>query len=430
MTIKVIEVELNRPFPTLGKQELDHYTQFQILVRQDGQPIGYAWVEPRSPRFLEEPYLRFEIDRQLFDQLNRAAFGRMLGQGQPVIEPERSNEAWPGLTIAIYTGDQADDLERTLQSFMRLDYPRHKLDLFVLENAPARPVTERVVAAFSNVRHLIEPGPGLIRARNRLIPEANGQLIVYTNDQVVVDALWARALVRHFDNSAVMCVAGLVAPAERETKAQDFFEKHDGFKRDFELRYYTPGPQLAQPFWPVATPGLGLGCNMAYRRRFLEASGGFDEALDIGSTLHSAADDDMVFRAVRGGQIAVYEPQALLWRYHARDYAELRQQVLDLGRGVSAYLTKTFLNEPKMRRRVLAFAVDTYKRRYLKRLRRKGLLPRRLILAEAMAALQGPAAYFAARRQARQSDWIVQRSGAETSLMTNSPSEQRSSVKV
>lgn len=426
----MIELELNQPFPDLQELDLALYAQLQILVRQGGQPIGYTLVEPRSKRFLEESYLRFEIERQLFDSLNRAAFERTLSQGQPVIESEVSSETWPTLTIVVYTMGLVENLKRTLQSLMRLDYPRHKLDLCVLENTPAHPVTEQVAAAFSQIRYIAEPMSGLTRARNRLIAEANGHIIVYTDENVIVDPLWAQAIIRHFVNPAVMCVAGLVAPAERETKAQDFFEKYDGFKRDFELRYYTPGPQPGHPFWPVDTPGLGLGCNIAYRKHFLEETGGFDEALDIGSVLHSTADDDMVFRAIRGGQIVVYEPQALMWRYHAHEYADLRQQVLDLGRGVSAYLTKTFLNEPNMRRRVLAFAVDNYKRRYLKRLRRKGLLPRRLILAEAMAALRGPAAYFVARRQARRSNRVVQRSGAEIGIMTNSPSDQRSSIKV
>ena len=71
MAIKVIEVDLPQPFPSLLDLDLTHYPQLQILVRKNRQPIGYACLQPQHKGCLEENFLRAEINRQLLTSLNR-----------------------------------------------------------------------------------------------------------------------------------------------------------------------------------------------------------------------------------------------------------------------------------------------------------------------------------------------------------------------
>ena len=74
-----------------------------------------------------------------------------------------------------------------------------------------------------HVRYVGEPRPGLDWARNRVIMEAKGEIIAYTDDDVIVDAGWVSALAQIFvENSEVMAVTGLVVPYELETEAQLF----------------------------------------------------------------------------------------------------------------------------------------------------------------------------------------------------------------
>ena len=47
---------------------------------------------------------------------------------------------------------------------------------------------------YPQVRYVCEPRPGLNWARNRAIAEARGEIIAYTDDDVVVDRGWVRAL--------------------------------------------------------------------------------------------------------------------------------------------------------------------------------------------------------------------------------------------
>lgn len=398
MTVKVVEVELDQPLPDLQDLNIKHYTYLQLLVRKQQRPVGYAWIHIRSPRFLQGDYIRFEIERQLFEELKRAELERRLDQSQQ-LAPDYN---YPNLTIAICTRNRSESLHRALQSLARLDYPAEKLDLLVVDNAPSDDTTRQVVASFALVRYVVEPRPGLDWARNRAIQSTANEIIAYTDDDVEVDSLWAKTLVRHFANPSVMCVTGLVAPAERETGSQNLFEEYNnGFGKGFELRYYTMGVKEHWPYFPLGAGNFGTGCNMAYRKTLFDKIGGFDEALDVGTPTHGAGDLDMFYRTLRAGYILVYEPQALIWHYHRAEMAQLRQQIHDFGRGVYAFWTKTLLCDPPMRRWTLQLALLWFGQGYLRRMLRRRGDQRRLAMIEALGALQGPYAYFQSRKLAR-----------------------------
>ncbi|MEZ4595048.1 MAG: glycosyltransferase [Chloroflexota bacterium] len=397
MAVKLIELELTRPFPALGAIDPAHYTHLQILVRQNQRPIGYVWLENNSPRFLQEPYLRATIEQQLFKELNQAALAELL-----VAEAAPAPAEWPHVTVAICTRARTASLRRTLNSLVALEYPADKLDLLVVDNAPPDDATARLIAEFSHIRYVVEPRPGLDWARNRAVQEALGSIVAFTDDDVVIDSHWVKALVPHFANEAVMCVTGLVAPAERETAAQNLFEDYGGFGRGFETRYYNMATQKIWRYWPLGAGVFGTGCNMAYRKSLFAAIGGFDPALDVGTPAHGAGDHDMFYRTVRAGYLLVYEPAALIWHYHRATYEELRRQLYDFGRGVYAFWTKTFFADGPMRWRTATFAALWYGGWFGKRLLRRALsLPRDLVLAEALGALRGPTAYWQSVRQAR-----------------------------
>lgn len=400
MAVKVLAVELTRPFPTLDHLDLARYSHLQILVRQKDHPIGYVWVEAKSPRFLQESYLRPVIEQQLFAELNQAALLSLLGEADHLLE--NGDEELPHVTVAICTRGRPQSLRRTLNTLVELDYPPHLLDLLIIDNAPEDDATAKLVAEFPQIRYVMEPRPGLNWARICAAREALGSIVAYTDDDVAVDPLWVKALARHFANEAVMCVTGLVAPAARETAAQNIFEEYGGFGRGFECRYYTMGMRKHWRFWPLGAGVFGTGCNMAYRKSLFAKIGDFDPALDVGTPTHGAGDHDMFYRTLRAGYILVYEPAALIWHYHRPSYEKLRDQLYDFGRGVYAFWTKTFFDDAPMRWRTLTFATLWFGGWFVKRLlRRPKGYPRGLVMVEAVGALRGPLAYWQSRRHVR-----------------------------
>ena len=393
--VKVVEVDLDLSFPIFDDVDVREYGFLQILVRKNAYPVGYAWVRLRHPRHLCEEYVRCEIDRQLYDDVRRVEVAAALTTAAPAAP-------LPTITVALCTRNRPESLRRALGSIAAFDYPPHLLNVLVVDNAPTDLSTHAVVAEFPTFRYVREMRPGLDWARNRAIAEATGAIIAFTDDDVAVDRLWLRAIVPPFADQAVMCVTGLVAPAERETAPQNLFEEYKGFGKGFVARYYSRELQKVAWHFPLGAGILGTGANMAFRRSVFADIGLFDEGFDVGTATDGGGDLDMFYRVVSAGHAFVYEPGALVWHYHRRDMAALDRQIRSWGRATYAHWTKIFVTQPTERRRVARMMLWWGLRGYIKpAITRRGMA-RRLTLIEARGALQGAHSYFVAQRRARE----------------------------
>jgi GT2 family glycosyltransferase len=256
------------------------------------------------------------------------------------------------------------------------------------------------------VRYVCEPTVGLNWARNRAIGEARGDLLAYTDDDVIVDAHWVRALARVFaEQPEVMAVTGLVVPYELETEAQQLFERCGGFGRGFQPRTYRVDRHRKTPALFHIHPGqFGTGANMAYRRSVFADIGPFDPALDVGTESQGGGDLEMFFRVLQAGHTLAYEPSALVRHRHRRDYAQLRTQITNFGLGFYAYLARTGMEYPHLRFAISRFAFGWLWRRNVRRLLASFMqpwpFPRDLIVAELWGSLRGFSRYLKARRTA------------------------------
>jgi GT2 family glycosyltransferase len=253
-----------------------------------------------------------------------------------------------------------------------------------------------------------EPRPGLDWARNRAIHEAKGEIIAYTDDDVIVDPLWVSALVRVFEEDpAVMAVSGLVAPYEMETPAQVLFERYGGFGRGFKrIWYHQRDTNRSDPFFHIGAGRFGTGANMAFRRSVFRDIGEFDPALDVGTVTNGGGDLEMFFRVLEEGHTLVYEPAALVWHRHRKTYEELRVQLTNHGIGLYSYFVRSMQNYPQRRTDIIRFGLWWFWywniRRLLKSYIIRPRVPRDLIVAELRGALIGLRRYPKARRAAEE----------------------------
>ena len=256
------------------------------------------------------------------------------------------------------------------------------------------------------MRYVCEPRPGLNWARNRAILECRGDILAFTDDDVVVDGKWIDALARVFQaDASVMAVTGLVVAYELETDAQQRFEDYGGFGRGFTRRWYR-APQNG----PVAgvhggTGKFGTGANMAFRRCVFDTIGGFDPALDVGTPTNGGGDLEMFFRVLKAGHTLVYEPAAIVRHRHRRSDAELRTQIANNGVGFFSYLARTAAAYPDERPAVMRLGVSWLwwwnVRRLLRSFVRTEHVPRTLIVAELKGSIVGLGRYARARQLSR-----------------------------
>jgi GT2 family glycosyltransferase len=409
--LKVLDIELHHALEDL--QGLERYEAVLALVRLGGKPIGYVKI-PLAAGYCSAATVCRAIMQQystvIAGEALRNGLTRIQGDGlrlADLISASRPDDhrPLPLVTAAVCTRDRTASLAACLASLCQLEYPA--LDLLVVDNAPSTPATAHLVrTGYPQVRYVCEPRPGLNWARNRAIAEARGEIIAYTDDDVVVDRGWVRALARVFaEEAAVMAVTGLVVPSELETEAQQLFERYGGFGRGFERRRYRLNrDRRGGEVFHIRTGQFGTGANMAYRRSLFARIGGFDPALDVGTVTNGGGDLDMFFRVLQEGHTLVYEPSALVRHRHRRDYAQLRVQITDFGVGFYAYLVRNAIAYPRQRFVIACFGLWWLWRRSLRRLLLSLVhpwpFPRDLILAELRGSLIGLGRYQRARRTA------------------------------
>lgn len=359
----------------------------QILVRLGPRTLGavpadnLAWTDPR--RLRDDLLLQF--GEQLYGLLAVAP-----DSGCATIDPS-------AVSIVVCTRNRAMLLDGCLHALRTLDPPAG--EILVVDNAPDDGTTADV-AMRHGVRRVMEPEPGLNRARNRGWRAARGAIVAYIDDDARVDPRFATAVASGFVAPEVACVTGLVLAAELATNAQRHFEMAEGgMRKGAHRRWFhrDANPVGLQAF------RLGVGTNMAFRRRALNELGGFDPRLDVGTATRGGGDLDMLFRVLDAGHVLLYEPDAVVRHHHRQTTRQLADQFHDYGVAYTAFLTKRAGESREAARAARREQLRWHLRRHARGtaaaiVRRQ---PRRLLLmmAEAAGSLRG------ARALASQGGW-------------------------
>jgi glycosyltransferase involved in cell wall biosynthesis len=243
------------------------------------------------------------------------------------------------LSVVVCTRDRPHYLRRCLLSLTSA-FPAPD-EIIVVDNAPSTDETRKLVMQNPKIRYVLEPRPGLDRARNRGAVTAAGDIVAFIDDDATVHRAWAAAIRAGFRDDEVKAVAGLVLPAALDTKAQLLFEQHWGFGRGYralryDAAYFERLKWRGVPAWYV-----GAGTNMAFRREVFDEVGLFDELLDVGAA-GCSGDSEMWYRLLAAGMVCLYSPRAVAFHLHRRELPELSRQLHYYMRGHTAALCTQF----------------------------------------------------------------------------------------
>ncbi|MET9347130.1 glycosyltransferase [Streptomyces termitum] len=323
-------------------------------------------------------------DQDPAEVLGALAVRRLAGAAGPRGDAERlaaREDPAPGgpaprASVVVATRERAASLARALDSLLAQDHPDH--EIVVVDNAPRTTATRDLVTGgryAGRVRYVREDRPGLAAAHNAGVAAAGGEVLAFTDDDVVADPHWLTALTAPFAaDPRLGCATGLILPARLTTPAQILLESHGGFAKGFAPRLYDPArPPADEPLFPFTAGSFGSGANMAFRASALRRAGGFDPATGTGTPARGG-DDLYAFVAVLAtGHRLRYTPDALVWHHHRETWQDLRNQAYGYGAGLTAYLTATLLRRPALLPALLA------------------RLPRGLAHARALTAARGGA---------------------------------------
>jgi GT2 family glycosyltransferase len=212
------------------------------------------------------------------------------------------------VSVVVSTHNRAASLERTLATLVGQSGAPANWELIVVDNA-SRDSTRSVVASYEasipNLRYVYEGELGLSAARNRGVAEAAGDIIVFTDDDVLAPPDWLAELVGALERCPQAGAAGgrveLLLPGPRPEWLQPDLE---GFLAAAD---YGDGVHTLEP------PRYPVGANMAVRREWLQKVGAFKTSLGRrGKSVGGSEEQELFLRLFDAGGRVVYAPNAAL----------------------------------------------------------------------------------------------------------------------
>lgn len=401
-----------------GRFPLDPKTRYEVahvLVRLHEAPIGFFRLDLGSDlesRIHEEAWVMFgdiishHMDADGLPPAKSAGdLDSLKGTSCRRVLPDGNAADHPLVTVVIPTLKNLRRLIPCVDGILHSTY--RNLDVLVVNNDPeGGPVEEKLeeeFAADGRVRYLHEPRIGVSNARNAAIDHARGDIVVFADDDVVVDRNWVSAIVDVFVNRPeTACVTGPILAAEMETRAQHLLEQYGGFDKGFERQIFDMDENRRnEPMYPFDAGRFGSGANMAFRLDVFKKLGGFSTNLGPGTPTWGGEDIDLARRLVWSGHQLVYEPMAAVWHFHRRRWDDLTRTLYRYGVGLGAMLTNGFTESPRsagfMLKAFPAGVAHVFSPGSRKNQKKTESYPKQLNLLERGGLIVGPFAYLRSR---------------------------------
>ena len=262
------------------------------------------------------------------------------------------------ISVIMATYKRADLIKQTLESFISLNTRDIIWQLIISDNA-GDAQTERIVRSYENrlpLQFLKSSKRGKNAALNSALSKAEGELFVFTDDDIIADPAWLKQLwegIKRWPEHAVF--GGRIEPSWPDGKIP-----FQGLEPAFINSSYvianwgiSEGPISSGKVW---------GPNMAIRRTVFDKGYRFNELIGPqGGNYIMGSETELTKRLERDGYGAVYLPKALVYhiirkeqtkpswiygrafRYGRSDVYEDIQEDVPMVKGVPRYLYRLMM---------------------------------------------------------------------------------------
>jgi glycosyltransferase involved in cell wall biosynthesis len=159
------------------------------------------------------------------------------------------------------------------------------------------------------VRVVSEPKTGLSLARNHAMRVAEGELLVFTDDDCRLSTDYVGELLRHDAADTDLVLRGgrveLGDPDDLPLSIKTSRTLTRWHRRMNSARHENLANSI-------------VGCNMAMRRKVGQRIGPFDERLGPGTSMPASEDTDWIFRAYLANVTIEYVPDMVIFHHHGR----------------------------------------------------------------------------------------------------------------
>jgi mycofactocin glycosyltransferase len=221
---------------------------------------------------------------------------------------------YPTVSIVIPVRNRPREIAACLDSLAKLDYPSHKIEIIVVDDA-STDQTPNVVATYPVRLIALKEHRQASFCRNTAAREAQGDLLAFIDSDCLADPLWLKGLVGIFKDATVGAVGGMV-DAYYEEKGLDHYEK---VKSSLKVGGWFRGSKEGDNFFYVPA------CNLLVRRDLFLHLDGFKEELHVGE------DVDFCWRLRDAGSHVEYRPMGKVFHKHRNRLGPFCSRRFDYG---------------------------------------------------------------------------------------------------
>ena len=174
----------------------------------------------------------------------------------------------PKVSVIIPAYNEEKTIQLTIDSILKSDYPKNKLDILIVDDGSLDKTYERALEYENRGVRIFkqEVNGGKGKALNKGIKESRGDFIFTMDADTIVDKKSLKTMTRYFKNPEVMSVTPAMVTREAKTIMQ----------RIQSVEYLT-GLFLRKTFAALNAIHITPGAFSAYRKSFFEKHGGYDE---------------------------------------------------------------------------------------------------------------------------------------------------------
>jgi GT2 family glycosyltransferase len=246
--------------------------------------------------------------------------GEKLGDGRHLGQINKDQNKLPQyhFSIVIPTYERPRQLAACLDSLTRLDYPRDRFEVIVVDDGSKAPLKD-VVGPFTddlNLTLVTQSNAGPASARNAGAKRANGAFLAFTDDDCRPAPNWLKKLAFRLVDTPDHMIGGRTINALRG----NIYTASSQLMTDAVYAYYN-GDRLRPHFFACN--------NLAVPANLFRDLGGFDK----GFPLAAAEDREFCERWLRHDYQMTYAPEAIVYHAHALTFRSFLKHHFKYGRG-------------------------------------------------------------------------------------------------
>ena len=243
----------------------------------------------------------------------------------------------PYVSIIIPSYNRLHSLSACLASLEKLDYPRDRFEVIVVNDGSAISLDAAIVPFQTTLplKLITQDNAGPATARNTGAKAAKGSILAFTDDDCQPAVDWLRRLIPYFrkpvqETSAPIAVGGQVLNA----LPQNLYATASQGLVDYLYTQYNT---------KVQNTGFFTSNNMALSARDFHRIGGFDQTFPLAA----AEDREFCDRWRASGYLLIYAPEVKVYHAHDLTLKSFWRQQFNYGRGAFHYYQTQTCKEPQ-----------------------------------------------------------------------------------